>query len=90
MAYPNAGPGMYNSFLAQVAVYKLLVMNNIIIQYYTVYTYIYLLLQLEPLPAGNARDRSLVTVIELSVSSGEVHMVLAKSSNYVCKSCHEY
>ena len=84
MAYPNAGLGMYNSFLAQVAVYKLLVMNNIIIQS------IHLLLQLEPLPAGNARDRSLVTVIELSVSSGEVHMVLAKSSNYVCKSCHEY
>ena len=30
MAYPNMGPGMYNSYLALVGVYKLLVMNNII------------------------------------------------------------
>ena len=89
MAYPNAGP---NSYLALVAVYKLLVMNNIITD---VYTCIYnvqctLLRSLNGYPAGNARDRrifTLVTVTELSVSSGEVHVVLAKSSSYVCKSC---
>ena len=57
MAYPNAGPGMYNSYLAQVAVYKLLVMNILSI---------HCLCSLSRYPAGNARDRSLVTVTELS------------------------
>ena len=38
MAYPNAGPGMYNSYLALVGVYKLLVINNIIKLHIHVYT----------------------------------------------------
>ena len=90
MAYPNAGPGMYNSYLALVGVYKLLVMNNIITLHIHVQCAMYLLAQLERLPGWQRYRSTLVTVTELSVSSGEAHMVLAKSSSYVCKSCHEY